>query len=195
MMDDLNLNSVLSRLESDDPGEQAYALDEATAILKEFGRKVVDRFVRCEDRFIIWERLFRFGPFVIEPLQEILLHTEDPELRGLSATVLLKLGDRTGIPILLEIISSDETLLCQAAARLAEAQVVEAADCMIERLRSLDYTKKLDIAGIQCLLISLKKLGRTFPPDLVERFQRPDVPWEVSIYLKKLLEQQNREIK
>jgi len=194
-MDDLNLTPILTRLESDDPAEQAYALDEATAILKEFGRRLVDRFVRCEDRFIIWERLLRFGPFVIEPLKAVLSYTNDPELPGLSAMVLLSLGDRTGIPILLEIISSSETLLCQAAACLVGAQVVEVGDRMIERLRSLDYTKKLDIAGIQCLLISLKKLGRTFPPELIERFQRPDVPWEVSIYLKKLLEQQNREIK
>lgn len=185
-MDDLNLNKVLVRLESDSPEEQAAALDEANEMLKEFGRRVVDQFIRCTDRFIIWERLARLGPFVIGPLKEVLLHTEDPELRGLSATVLLKLEDKTGIPVLLDIIASDERLLCQAAARLAEAQVVESADLMIERLRSLDFTKKLHIVGIQCLLVALKKLGRSLPPDLVEHFLRPDVPWEIRVYVEKL---------
>lgn len=186
MSDNLDLSTALARLESDSPEEQAAALDEATAMLKEFGRRVVDRFVRCDDRFIIWERLARFGPFVVDPLKEVLAHTADPELRGLSATVLLKLGDKTGVPVLLDIVSSDETLLCQAAARLAEAQVVEAADRMIERLRSLEFTKRLDILGIQCLLVALKKLGRTLPADLLERFQSSDAPWEVRIYLEKL---------
>lgn len=186
MKDLLDLNTALAHLESDLPEEQAAALDEATAMLQEFGRRVVDRFVRCEDRFIIWERLARFGPFVIEPLQEVLLQSEDPEVRGLSATILLKLGDKTGVPVLLDIISSDEALLCQAAARLAEAQVVEAGDRMIERLRALQFTKKLDIVGIQCLLVALKKLGRTLPADLLERFQSADTPWEVRIYLEKL---------
>jgi hypothetical protein len=40
--------------------------------------------------------------------------------------------------------------------------------------------------GIQCLLIALKKLGRTLPADLIERFQSSDAPWEVRIYLEKL---------
>jgi hypothetical protein len=67
---------------------------------------------------------------------------------------------------------------------LAEAQVVEAGEQMIERLRSLEFTEKQHVYGIQCLLIALKKLGRTLPPDLVERFQRTDAPWEVRMYLK-----------
>ena len=186
MTPDLNLTPALTRLESDDPGEQAAALDEATAILKEFGRKLVDRFVHCEDRFIIWERLFRFGPFVIDPLKVVLAHTTDPELRGLSAAILLKLGDRTAIPVLLDAIASSETLLCQAASRLAEAQVVEAADVMIERLRSLDFTTRVHMLSIQCLLIALEKLGRPLPFDLIERFQSPEAPWEVRVYMEKL---------
>jgi HEAT repeat protein len=184
MTPDLNLTPALTRLESDDLGEQAAALDEATVILNEFGRRLVDRFVHCEDRFIIWERLFRFGPFVIEPLKEILAHTADQELRGLSATILLKLGDRTAIPVLLDAIASSETLICQAAAQLAEAQVVEAADVMIERLRSLDFTTRVHILSIQCLLITLRDLGKTLPPDLVERFQSPEAPWEVRVYME-----------
>jgi hypothetical protein len=186
MTTELDLTPILTRLESDAPEEQAMALDEATAILKEFGRRLVDRFVRCEDRYIIWERLFRFGPFVIEPLKEVLNQTADAELRGLSAAILLKLGDRTAIPVLLEVIASGDTLVCQAAARLAEAQVVEAAEVMIERLRSLEFTTKLQIANIQCLLITLKELGRPLPPDLIERFQSPEAPWEVRIYMEKL---------
>ena len=184
MTDNFNLNTVLVRLESDSLREQAAAMDEAASILNEFGRRGVDRFVRCEDRFIIWERLSRFGVFVIDPLKEVLALTEDHELQALSAMVLLKLGDRTGIPVLLKIIVSDETLLCPAAARLAEAQVVEAGEQMIERLRSLELTDKQHVYGIQCLLIALKKLGRTLPPDLVERFQRTDASWEVRMYLK-----------
>jgi len=184
-MDTLDLSRPLARLESDAPEEQAAAMDEATAILQEFGRRLVNRFVRSDDRFIIWERLFRFGPFVIDPLKEVLSQTKDPELRAFSAAVLLKLGDRTAVPILLEIISSDEIFLCQAAARLAEAQIVEAGDRMIERLRSLEFTKKSHILGIQCLLVALEKLGRTLPIDLVERFQGSEAPWEVQIYLKK----------
>lgn len=185
-MDTLNLDTVLARLESDYPSEQAAALDDATAILKDFGKRLVDRFVRSDDRFIIWERLARFGPFVIEPLKEVLLHTADPELRGLSATVLLKLGDKSGVPALLEIISSNETVLCQAATCLAEAQITEAGDRIIERLRSLTFTEKLHIIEIQCLLTALKKLGGVLPSDLIERFQGSDAPWEVRIYLEKL---------
>lgn len=185
-MDNLNLKMALDRLESDALGEQAAALDEAAAILKEFGRRLVDRFVRSDDRFIIWERLARFGPFVIDPLKEVLSQTEDPELRGLSAMVLLKLGNRTGVPILLNIISSDDVLLCQAAATLSEAQVAEAGDRIIDRLRTLKFSEKLDIYGIQCLLVALKKLGRTPPSDLVEHLQSSDAPWEVRIYAQKL---------
>jgi len=186
-MDNLNLDRVLARLESDAPEEQAAALDEATAILKEFGRRLVDRYVRCNDRYIIAERLFRFGPFVIEPLKEVLSHAEDIELRGLSATVLLYLGDRTGVPMLIEIIASDETFstLCLAAGLLAKAQIAEAGDSIIKRLRSLTFTNKLHIREIQCLLVALEKLGRTLPIDLVERFQGSEAPWEIQIYLKK----------
>ncbi|HZS78520.1 MAG TPA: hypothetical protein VFA41_18050 [Ktedonobacteraceae bacterium] len=49
-MDTLDLNSALVRLESDEPEAQIAALDEATDILKRFGRKLVDRFVRVPDR-------------------------------------------------------------------------------------------------------------------------------------------------
>src|SRR5579863_8490314 len=148
-METMNLHTVLARLESDALEEQAAALHEAAAILKEFGRRLVDRFVRSDDRFIIWDRFLRFGPgpFVIDPLKEVLSHTEDPELRAYSAAALLILGDRTGVPILLEIISSDEIFLYLAAAYLAKAQVDEAGDRMISRLRTLEFTKKSHILG------------------------------------------------
>jgi hypothetical protein len=186
-MDNLDLSKPLARLESGELEEQIRALDEATAILKEFGKRLVDRYVRCDDRYLIAERLIRFGPFVIEPLKEVLSQAEDIELRTLSATVLLYLGDRAGVPMLIEIISSDETFsaLCLAASLLAKAQIFEVGDSIIKRLRSLTLTNRPHIREIQCLLVALEKLGRTLPSDLVERFQGSDVPWEVQIYLKK----------
>ncbi|MEO9030879.1 MAG: HEAT repeat domain-containing protein [Ktedonobacteraceae bacterium] len=184
MTNNLDLNTALIRLESNSLEEQAAALDEATVMLKEFGKRVVDRFVRSDDRYIIWERLIRFGWYLIDPLKEVLSHTEDPEIRDLSAILLLKLGDKTGVPILLDIISTGEEWVCQAAFRLAEAQIVEAGDRMIERLKVLEFTNKLHLEGVLCLLTTLKKMGRTLPPDLVERFQGADAPWEVRMYLK-----------
>jgi hypothetical protein len=186
-MNNLDLSGPLARLESEAPEEQAAALDEATAILKEFGRKLVEHYVRCDNRYIIAERLVRFAPFVIEPLKDVLSHTEDTELRGLSATILLRLGDRTGVSILLDIISSDETFstLCLAATQLAKAGIVEVEDSILKRLRSLTFTNKHHILEIQCLLLALQDLGKPLPPDLVERFQSSEAPWEIRIYLKK----------
>ncbi|HZS78521.1 MAG TPA: HEAT repeat domain-containing protein [Ktedonobacteraceae bacterium] len=124
---------------------------------------------------------------MIEPLKEVLARTDDPELRAYSATVLLTFGDKSVIPLLLELLSTEERYLCPIAHCLARAQVVEAGDRMIERLRTLGYTEKVDMLGIQCLLMALKDLGRTLPPDLIERFQQPDVPfWEIRIYMEKL---------
>jgi len=180
--ENFDLKTALRHVESDSFEEQAAGLDEATALLNAFGKRVVDRFVHCNDRFIIWERLYRFGPFVTEPLKEVLSQTDDPELRGLSAMVLLKLGDKTGLPVLLEIISTGEELLCLAASRLIEAHIIEAADRMIERLRGLEMAKTYHI---QCLLAALERLGRALPSDLVERFHAPDVPWELRMFLEK----------
>jgi hypothetical protein len=187
MSENFDLEPTLARLESDSLSEQAAALDEATFILIEFGKRVVNQFVHTNDRFIIWERLFRFGMFVIEPLKEVLLSTDDLELRGMSAMVLLKLGDKTGVPFLLEIIATGDMLLCQAAYRLAEAQITEAGDRMIERLRLLKFTEKYQKDYIQCLLIALQRLGKTLPPDLVERFLGIEAPWEIRVLLEKLV--------
>jgi hypothetical protein len=190
-MNNLDLSRPLARLESEALEEQAAALDEATTIMKEFGRKLVNRFIQTDsdNRFIIWDRFLRFspGPFVIDPPKGVLLQAEDPELRAYAASALLILGNRTCVPILLEIISSDKVFLCLAANQLAEAHIAEAGDRMIERLRSLEFTKKNHILGIQCLFVGPagKKMGRSLPPNLAERFQSAEAPWEIRIYLKK----------
>jgi hypothetical protein len=176
MNNNFDLEKVLGRLESDNPEEQAIALDEAVAILDRFCRAVVDRFVRCEDRFIIWERLFRLGPFLIEPLKEVFLQTQDSELRGLSAMTLLKLGDRIGLPNLLEMILTEDDLLFPVVSLLAQMQVLEASDFMIKRLKSLSFDR---ILHIQSLIAALERLGTSLPSDLIERFQAPDTPWEI----------------
>jgi hypothetical protein len=103
------------------------------------------------------------------------------------------MASRTGIPILLQIITSGETLLCQASFRLAEAHVVEAGDLMIERLRTLQFTQKLQVEGILCLLKALNRLGRILPSDLVERFQSPEAPWTIRASLEKLYQEKHSE--
>lgn len=183
MNEHLNLGIPLTRLESNSLQDQAEALDEAYAIFQEFGRRVVKRFIECDDRFIIWERLLRFGPFVIDPLKEVLSHTKDHELRALSAMVLVVLGERSGVPILLDTIASDEELLCPAVVSLVRGQIMEAGEVMIQRLRTLEYSSKLRINGIQCLLSALKTLKISLPPDVIERFRHPDTPWEIQAYL------------
>ncbi|WP_437741768.1 hypothetical protein WME73_41305 [Sorangium sp. So ce302] len=176
----IDLNTPLSKVVSERIDEQIDALGALAVGLDDAGRLIVEGFVRSSNRFLIAERLVRFGHIVVGPLQEVVESATCKEVRVLGSVVLLNLKVYSVVPYLLDVIRDDDDYLSLVASNLAAAGVVQAGDLMVERLRTLTEARKYEIVG---LLTALEKLGVPLPDDVRERFSAPDTPFEIRLSL------------
>ncbi|WP_437894611.1 hypothetical protein [Sorangium sp. So ce124] len=176
----IDLNTPLSKVVSERIDEQIDALGALAVGLDDAGRLIVEGFVRSSNRFLIAERLVRFGHIVVGPLQEVVESATCKEVRVLGSVVLLNLKVYSVVPYLLDVIRGDDDYLSLVSSNLAAAGVVQAGDLMVERLRTLTEARKYEIVG---LLTALEKLGVPLPDDVRERFGAPDTPFEIRLSL------------
>jgi predicted nucleic acid-binding protein len=77
-------------------------------------------------RYLIFERLGRFGSLAAEPLEQLLVRSEDRELRVFTAAALLSLGSRAGVDVLIDAVRAGDPLVCLAVRVLADSGISEA---------------------------------------------------------------------
>ena len=122
------------------------------------------------------ERLAQLGALVLSHVQAAFAKTNDQESRLYLAGVLLALGDRAGVPDLLDAVRVIGPHTCQAATWLARASVEEAAPAIAQAVR---VVVSGDVDHVVCLVKALRALGSELPSDAAERFGAESSPWQV----------------
>ena len=175
-MSKVNLNSLIENLDSQHMEQQIPAIEETANIIETLTQKAVAALENSSNRFLVAERLNRFGSIVTPHLEKLLDKSENSEVKILAALVLLQQNSKAGIPILLNAIGCDREYAGLAAQHLATAGIQDAIKPICDRLRN---SKLEEIDLIVSLLDSLKKLDAKLPQDLLQRFSADDVPWQI----------------
>jgi HEAT repeat protein len=127
-------------------------------------------------KYLVFERLGRFGTLAIVPLERLLQTSEDHATRVLAAAALLYLGSRVGMPTLLQAVRRSDPYLATAARALGASHVAEALPLIEQVLRETEVTVQT-LSLVDCLLDTLKQLGGTPPDELRARFQTAEPSW------------------
>jgi hypothetical protein len=159
-VDGIEISESLRKLYSNDIAEQVESMEQLAAAMRAIGRHVVRAFADSSNRWVAGERLYKFGQFVVEPLEEIVASIECSEVRILGSLVLGHLGSHAGMPHLLAALPHEDEYLCVIAQHLTRAGVGDAGEMIIARLRALPLSRSDDIV---CLVDSLEKLGGGSP--------------------------------
>lgn len=175
-MDRTDVTSLVADLSSDDIEVQIPALDILCDLVGQIVEASVGALRRSPTRFLVAERLPRLGSAAVVPLERLLKESPDEETRTLASLVLLRLGSRAGVPRLLEAVTDSSEYSGLAANLLAESKVGEVTDRIVTKLRSSDPA---DIDLIVSLLNALKACRTDLPPDLLQKFSNPSLPWQI----------------
>lgn len=167
---------IVNDLASSDAAIQIPAVEHASDACHELVRAAVSALERGPHRFLVAERLHRFGTIAVPLLEELLVKTDEMEPRVLAGIVLLQLGSNSGVFLLLKVLEAGDPFAGLVAAHLVKANVPGAVDAILRRLRSNDA---YDIDATVLLLLALKDSGVTAPPDIINRFSGIDVPWQI----------------
>lgn len=171
-----NLDRAIEYLETNQIDKQVSALEDATEMVNFLAIKAVDALRRGPNRFLIAERLNRFGSVIVPHLEELLKNSDNSEARILAAIVLLQLDSRVGVPYLVDAITNDEDYAGLAASHLAKVGIKAAIEPMIKRLRNCEIK---DVDLVVSLLDALAKLGGEIPSELRQLLMAADVPWQI----------------
>ena len=176
MMKLIDLEELRSTLLSDDLEKQIPALDQACTLVQEIITITIQMLENGRQRFLVAERLHRLGPSAIEPLQSLLVRSNESEVKILVSLVLLQLGSKVGVDELLQALVIDRDYVVLIARHLAKSQIYESVDRIISRLRIADSTEIDLIVG---LLDALVELRVEVPGDLLNHFAQPSMPWQI----------------
>jgi hypothetical protein len=169
------LAGVLRELASPDFTARVSAVED----LAHFANKTIDRvleeFARPGPaRYLIFERLARFGSLIVEPLEQLLARSDDDELRVLTAAALLALGSRAGLEVLLDTVRADDPLVCVVVRVLAEAKISQAAPRIEEAVYQCDIG---NTAILECLIAALRRFSDRLPDGVSARLQLVEPDW------------------
>jgi hypothetical protein len=171
-----DIDRITAGLRSKEPQDQVEALELAEALLEQIVQAAVEALERGPNRFLVAERLHWLGSLCRAPLEKLLYTGQSDEAKTLASLVLLQLGSRSGVEVLLRVISLGSEYSGLAASFLAEERVREASGVILERLNTVPLGR---IDEISSLILALRDLGDDLPASLVERFQDPGVAWQV----------------
>ncbi len=189
-MSKVNLNSLIENLDSKQIDQQIPAIEEATNILETLAIKAVESLKDSSNRFLVAERLSRFGSIIIPHLEKLLKQSNDSEVQILVSLVLLQLHSQVGVPVLLNAIKNDEEYAILAAQHLAKVEIKSAIEPICGQLRWLAVRDRLknskieEIDLIVSLLDSLNKLDGKLPKELLIKFNRVNIPWQIKTKLE-----------
>ena len=177
MRDSRNIEAALANLQSNEIESKIRAVEYLATQTQDLVNAVVERLEDPEPaRYLIFERLGRFGSLAIAPLERILRESNDEDVRTLAAAALAFLGSRTGESILLKAIRWNDLNICIAVTALAEVQVQSAIPLIQEVLRQCPINEATS-GTIECLLGGLKTLGAPVPEDIRDRLRRAEPAW------------------
>ena len=175
-MNGIEVNRLISDLISGQLDTQIPALEQVCELVNHLVKVAVDVLETGPERFLIAERLHRLGATAVDPLQVLVMKTDNAEVRILASMVLLQLGSRAGMHWLLQAIIEDQHYACLIVRHLAENRIYEAVDRIIARLKT---SASDDVDLIVTFLTALETLKVDVPPDLIDRFEQPSMPWQV----------------
>ncbi|MBZ0305604.1 MAG: hypothetical protein K8I82_06005 [Anaerolineae bacterium] len=163
-MEIFNSELVVESLEKDTLKNRLATLEMVIKIFSDITRSAVRSLEQSEGRLLIAERLHLFGSIAISHLQELHMTTTEEEIKTLTAIVLLRLGNTSGIRWLLKVIQIGKSeYVCLCARQLANARVREAGEVIISQLHSLNF---YDEQLLICLLKALQILEIEIPEEL-----------------------------
>ncbi|RSS83978.1 HEAT repeat domain-containing protein [Streptomyces sp. WAC06614] len=151
------------------------AIEELAACSSIIAGHVASAFEEDEEaRFLIFERLGRFGSLMIEPLERVYREAGEPGLKLMSASALTYLGSYEGISSLLEAIKAGNPNLCMAALSLSAAGVSEAVAPIENVLLECDLS---DVQALECLVSSLRRLNHPMSENVRLRLSLIEPKW------------------
>jgi len=179
-MSKVNLNSLIENLDSQHIEQQIPAIEQASDVVNTLAIKAVESLETSPNRFLVAERLSRFGSVIVPHLEKLLKESVHSEVQILTSLVLLQLNSRSGIPFLLNAVKDDEEYAILAAQHLAKIGFEDAIEPICDRLRNSSL-EEVDL--IVSLLDSLDKLNSKLPPDLLQRFSFDNISWQIKTKL------------
>lgn len=180
-MSQTKLDSLIENLDSQQIEQQIPAIEETASIIDILLKKAVAALENSSNRFLVAERLNRFGSIVVPHLEQLLKSSTNSEVKILASLVLMQLNSKTGVSILLNAIRDDEEYAILAAQHLAQAGIKDAVEPICDRLKSSSL-EEIDL--IVSLLDSLNKLNVNLPQDILQHFNTNNVSWQIKTMLE-----------
>ncbi|MFJ2582666.1 hypothetical protein [Kitasatospora aureofaciens] len=166
---------ALDSLESPDLESRVRAVEDLAACSSVIVERVVASFETDEEaRFLIFERLGRFGSLAVDPMERVYRETDNESVRLMSASALIYMGSAVGVPSLLGVIAAGNPNLCMAATSLSSAGVAEAAEPIENALLECDIS---DAKTLECLVSSLRRLKHSMPESVRLRLSEIEPKW------------------
>ncbi|MEV4433279.1 hypothetical protein [Streptomyces sp. NPDC049585] len=169
------LEGALNGLASQDLASRVGAVEELAVCSSVIAARVATVFETDEEaRFLVFERLGRFGSLMIEPMERVYRDAEDQSLKLMSASALTYLGSNIGVPSLMGAIADGNPDLCMAAIALSAAGVSEAAKPIENVLLECDLS---DTQTVECLVSSLRRLKYSMSESARLRLSEIEPKW------------------
>lgn len=169
------LADVMRQMTSPDLAARVTAVEDLAHIANQIVDIVLEEFAKPGPaRYLIFERLGRFGSLVVEPLEQLLVRSDDQELRVLAAAALLSLESRVGVEVLIDSIRADHPQACLAVRVLADSGITEAEPRIERALYQCDLT---NTALVECLVAGLRRFRDPLPDDVRARLQMVEPAW------------------
>jgi HEAT repeat protein len=169
------MGAALRRLGSPDLKTHVGAVEDLAHVVNEVIDRVLEEFARPGPaRYPIFERLGRFGSLAVDPLEQLLVRSEDRELRVLTAAALLSLGSRAGVEVLLDAVRADDPLVCLAVRVLADSGIGEAVPRIEQAVYQCDLRKT---AILECLIVGLRRFSGQLSEGVRARLLAVEPAW------------------
>ncbi|MER8181995.1 hypothetical protein [Kitasatospora sp. NPDC094015] len=169
------VKDALDDLGSSDLESRVRAVEELAACSSTIAAQVAASFEGDEEaRSLIFERLGRFGSLMLEPMEQVYQRADDQSVKLMSASALLYMGSKVGVPSLMAAIRPGDPNLCMATISLSAAGYSEAAEPIEGALLGCDIS---DARTLECLASSLRKLNHPMSDRVRIRLSKVEPKW------------------
>ncbi len=171
----MEIERALDSLGAPDLESRVRAVEELAACSSAIAERVASAFATDEEaRFLIFERLGRFGSLMVAPMERVHQEAGDEGLKLMAASALTYLGSNVGVPSLMGVLKVGNPHLCLAATALSSADVSEAADPIERALLECELS---DSETLVCLVSSLRRLRDSLPESVRLRLAEVEPAW------------------
>lgn len=169
------IGHALAALGSPDLESRVRAVEDLASCSSAIAAHVAASFETDEEaRFLIFERLGRFGSLMIEPMERVYREAGDQNLKLMSASALLYMGSSVGVSSLMAAIVAGNPNLCMAAIALSSAGVSEASEPIENALLECELS---DAKSLECLVSSLRRLRYSMSESVRLRLSEIEPKW------------------